>query len=203
MSGLIIESRPVREATTSTATGWLSITAGALILIAQCVRWTFDQRLNLETSQDPLFIAAKITYLAAFIVLTFVLITVYRLQPGRLGTAAVSLAIVGTVLLAGDLWFESFAVPWLAAAPGGSGLTSPPSTLMGLGAIGSYFLFAAGWSFFGLASLRARVFPVAVSVALTIGGIAGYQALLAPYGLPLGIAMIALGLWIRHDRRSR
>jgi len=29
--------------------GWLSITAGALLLIAQIVMWTFDQGQNLET----------------------------------------------------------------------------------------------------------------------------------------------------------
>jgi hypothetical protein len=51
--------------------------------------------------------------------------------------------------------------------------------------------------------------PQELQIARLAGGglsnaeIAGYQALLAPYGLPLGIAMIALGLWIRHDRRSR
>lgn len=203
MSALLVESRPVTTAK-SVAPAWLSITAGALILVAQSVMWTFDQRLNLETAQNPLFISAKITYFVAFIILMFALISAYRREApraGRLGTAAVSLAIVGTMLLAGDLWFESFAVPWLAGTPGGAGLTSQPSTIMGLGAIASYFFFAAGWTFFGIASLRARVFPLAVSIALTIGGVVAYNALLAPYGMPLGIAVIALGLWIRHDRR--
>jgi uncharacterized protein with PQ loop repeat len=54
--------------------GWLSIAAGSLFLIAQIVMSTFDQRLNLETSQNPVFIAAKIIYLAGFIVLLFALI---------------------------------------------------------------------------------------------------------------------------------
>src|SRR4249919_2908723 len=119
-------------------TGWLSIATGSLFLIAQIAMWTFDQRLNLDTTQDPLFISAKIIYLIGFIVLMFALLGMYRLQAhraGLLGSAAVSVAIVGTMLLGGDLWFETFAVPWLAGAPGGSGLTSQPSTLMGLGAI--------------------------------------------------------------------
>jgi hypothetical protein len=179
--------------------GWLSIASGALFVVAQTIMWTFDQRLNLETAQDPLFISAKIIYLAGFIVLMFALLATYRLEArsaGRLGAVAVNVAIVGTMLMAGDMWFESFAVPWLAGAPGGSGLTSQPSTVMGLGAIGSYFIFAAGWTLFGIASLRARVFPVAVSVALTVGGVAGFNALLAPYGLPLGLSVAALGVWI-------
>ena len=37
---------------------------------------TFDQTHNLETSQHPVFIAAKIIYLAGFIVLMFALIAV-------------------------------------------------------------------------------------------------------------------------------
>jgi hypothetical protein len=32
--------------------------------------WTFDQSRNLETSRDPVFIAAKISLLAGFIVLS-------------------------------------------------------------------------------------------------------------------------------------
>ena len=92
--------------------GWLSIAAGGLFLVAQTVMWTFDQRLNLESSQDPVFILAKIIYLAGFIVLMFALIAVYGLQApmaGRLGVAAFALAIVGTMMLAGDLWFETVA----------------------------------------------------------------------------------------------
>jgi hypothetical protein len=179
--------------------GWLSVAAGALFLLAQTVMWTFDQRLNLETSQDPVFIAAKIVYLAGFIVLMFALIAINGLQAataGRLGVAAFALAIVGTMMLAGDLWFESFAVPWWAAGPGAQGLTAAPSLTMALGAISSYVLFAAGWTLFGIASLRARVFPLPLAIAIIIGGIAGYWALLAPGGIPLGLAILLLGIWI-------
>jgi hypothetical protein len=118
--------------------GWLSLTAGALFVAGQAVMATFDQTMNLDTSQEPLFIAAKIVYLAGFVVLMFALIGVHGLQAhraGRLGTIAFSTAIVGTMMLGGDLWFESFAVPWLAGGPGGQGLTSDPSIVMGLGAI--------------------------------------------------------------------
>ena len=123
---------------------------------------------------------------------------------GRLGVAAFALAIVGTMMLAGDLWFEAFAVPWLAAGPGAQGLTSAPSVIMGLGAIASYILFAAGWALFGIASVRARVFPLPVSIAIVLGGIAGFNALLAPWGMPLGLALVVLGIWIvkTGERRS-
>ena len=129
----------------------------------------------------------------------FALIAIYGLQASRarrLGVGAFGLAIVGTMLLAGDLWFESFAVPWLAAGPGAEGLTSKPSLTIALGALSSYVLFAAGWMLVGIASVRARVFPLAISIAIILGGIAGYWALLAPGGMPLGIALMMLGIWI-------
>jgi hypothetical protein len=184
--------------------GWLSLTAGALFVVAQAVMATFDQTMNLATSQEPLFIAAKIVYLGGFVVLMFALIGVHGLQAhraGRLGTVAFGAAIVGTMMLGGDLWFETFAVPWLAAGPGGQGLTSQPSVLMGLGAISSYLLFAAGWTLFGIAAFRAKVFPTAISLAVIVGGLLGYQALLAPWGVALGLALIVLGLWISFTGR--
>jgi hypothetical protein len=187
--------------------GWLCLTAGALFLVAQAVMATFDQVMNLDTAQEPLFVAAKIVYLGGFVVLMFALIGVHGLQAhraGRLGTVAFGAAIVGTMMLAGDLWFETFAVPWLASGPGGQGLTSQPSVLMGIGALSSYFLFAAGWTLFGIAALRARVVPAAISLAIVVGGLLGYQALLAPWGVAFGLALIALGLWISFTgRRSR
>jgi len=179
--------------------GWLSIMAGLLFVVAQAVMWTFDQRMNVETSQNPVFIAAKIVLLGGFIMLMFALIGLHGLQAqraGRLGVAAFSAAIVGTMMLGGDLWFEAFAVPWLAGGPAPQSLTAKPSLIFGLGALASYYLFAAGWTLFGIACLRARVFPVAISIVVILGGLAGYQALLAPWGIPLGVAFTILGIWI-------
>ena len=60
--------------------GWLCVAAGVLFLIAQIVMWTFEQSMNLETSQNPVFIGAKIVLLAGFIVLMFALIAAHGLQ---------------------------------------------------------------------------------------------------------------------------
>ena len=109
-----------------------------------------------------------------------------RLRGGDRGHHDVGRAICGSRI----------AVPWLAAGPGAQGLTSAPSVIMGLGAIASYILFAAGWTLFGIASVRARVFPLPISIAIVLGGIAGYRALLAPWGMPLGLALVVLGIWI-------
>ena len=47
-----------------------------------------------------------------------------------------------------------------------------------------------------ISSLRAGVFPRAICVAIVIGGLIGFQSLLPPFGIPLGLAMIWLGVWM-------
>src|SRR5687767_2975543 len=77
----------------------------------------------------------------------FALIAVHGRQAhraGRLGTFGFSAAILGTMMLGGDLWFESFAVPWLAEGPFPQVLSSDPSILFALGEPSSYLLFAIG-----------------------------------------------------------
>jgi hypothetical protein len=187
------------------AAGWLAIAAGTLIVIGQAIWWPFDQQGNVATSQNNIFNAGSVLYLAGFCVLMFALIAVHGRQAhraGRLGTFGFSAAILGTMMLGGDLWFESFAVPWLAEGPLPAVLQSTPSILFALGALSSYWLFAIGWVAFGVASLRARVFPVWISIFIVVGGIAGYQALLAPWGIPLGLAIATLGVWLLRRPRS-
>ena len=179
--------------------GPLALTAGILFIVAQVIWWTFEQRQNAATARDPLHQSASVLYLVGFCVLLFALIGAHGWQvreSGRFGMFALIVAILGTMLLGGDLWFETFAVPWLAEGPSPEILKSDPSILLGLGAISSYLTFAAGWTLFGIASLRARVFPVAISILIVIGGIAGFSALLAPFGIPLGIAIASLGGWM-------
>jgi hypothetical protein len=184
--------------------GWLSLAAGVLFLLGQAIWWPFDQTENLATARDPVFHAGSLVYLAGFCVLMFALIAIHGLQAseaGRLGSLAVTVAILGTMLLGGDLWFEAFAVPWLAGGPLPDVLTSEPSTLFALGAIASYLSFAIGWALVGVAGLRARVFPAPICASIVIGGIAGFWALLAPFGIPLGLALAWLGAWILRTER--
>ena len=57
---------------------------------------------------------------------------------------------------------------------------------------------------FGLVSLRARVFPIAISIAITVGGAVGFLAAMPPFAVPLGLAVAALGWWlVRTDRAAR
>ena len=143
--------------------GPLALAAGVLMVVAQLVMLPFDPNDHVATSTDPVFQIGGVVYLAGFCVLMLALVGAYgwglHKAPGRFSLFAFVTAIVGTMLLGGDLWFETFAVPWLAdEAP--TALDTDPTTLLAIGAISSYLLFAVGWALFGVACFRARVFPL-------------------------------------------
>ena len=177
--------------------GPLALAAGILIVLAQLIMLPFNPDDHVATSTDPAFQAGGVIYLAGFAALLLALIgisgRVVRTSSG-FGAVAVAAAVVGTFLLGGDLWFETFAVPWLAdEAP--AALDTDPTMLLGIGAVASYISFAAGWALFGIATYRARVIPTALSAAIVVGGLVGFSALVAPMGIPIGLAIGALGIW--------
>ena len=72
-----------------------------------------------------------------------------------------------------------------------------------IGAFTSYVLFAAGWVLFGIASIRARVFPLPISIAIVVGGLIGFQAALPPFAIPLALAIGGLGIWMIRTTTDR
>ena len=100
------------------------------------------------------------------------------------------------------LLFEDLAlVPilFLIGATGGAGASglgriAIEGTLV-IAALSSYLLLPLGWLLFGIASFRAGVYPRILCVAIMIGGLIGFGAGLPPYGIPLGLAVAALGVW--------
>ena len=83
-------------------------------------------------------------------------------------------ALVGTMMLGGDLWFETFAVPWIADEVPGA-FDTDPTVVLALGAVSSYLLMAIGWVLYGIASWRGRVFPRTLSASLVIGGVLAFN----------------------------
>ncbi len=180
--------------------GPLALAAGTLIIVAQLLWLPFDPDDHVGTGTDPVFQTGNVIYLVGFCVLMLALIGAYgwglHKAPGRLGVIAFVTAIVGTMLLGGDLWFETFVISWIANDAPDLLNADDPSTLLAIGAISSYLLFAVGWLLFGIANYRARVFPTAICVAIAIGGIIGFRALLSPTAIPLAIAVAWMGVWM-------
>jgi hypothetical protein len=184
--------------------GPVALGAGVVLLIQQLIMASFLDRSAIETTMaQPLFVPCAALYFVAFSGLLVALVAVYSRESDRAGTfGAVGFlaALVGTVFLAGDLWFEAFAVPWLGdVAPASLHLAG--GTLM-VGAFASYVLFASGWILFGSASLRARVFPMPISSAIVIGGAIGFQGAMPPFAIPLALAIGWLGGWMVWSDRT-
>jgi hypothetical protein len=194
----------VAQSPLSRFAGPLALAAGALFTVTQLVAYTRYVRIDLNAIHgreillaDPIYTATTVVLFVAFCLLLLALIAVDRWQERRagvLGVIGLGAAVIGTLFLAGDGWFEAFAAHWLAeVAPQ---VLDKPSGLLPIGGFSSYVLFAIGWALFGLTSLRARVFPAAICLAFVVGGLIGFLSLLPPYGIPLGLAMAWLGVWM-------
>ena len=113
-----------------------------------------------------------------------------------LGLVGFLVCFLGNALVAGAVWEATFVVPWLAwRAP--ELLDEGPMGWLALGFVLLYTLARAGVILFGVATIRARVYPRAAAVLLIIGvvPVAGWNVL--PLPLPdvlLGAAVAWLGL---------
>lgn len=153
---------------------------------------------------DPLYRVVNLAYAAAFSGLAIAACAAYDRQAreaGTFGLVALCAAIVGTVNLGADMWFEGFAVPWLAGEVPQI-LTAEKTLFWQVGYLSSYILFSLGWVLFGLASLRAGVFPRFISLAIVAGGLIGFLAARPPYGVALGLALLSLGIWMIRTRSA-
>jgi len=185
--------------------GPAAIFAGLAILVAQLMMLPYDPKDHQATSQAVPFQIGGVIYLIGFCALVLVPFGAYCWQAhrtGAFGVTATCAAVIGTMVLGGDLWFETFAVPWIADGPSPRILDGDPTFLIGIGAVTSYILFALGWFVFGITAYRARVFPRWISVAVMVGGLIGFRALLSPTGMPIGLAVTVLGIWMVRAMRS-
>lgn len=186
--------------------GPIALLAGVLICVAQVGLLTTldidDRRASLS---NPLFVASMTTYFAGLCALLLALVATYDTQArraGRFGLVAFGTAFVGTMFLAGNHWFDTFAGPWIAdVAP--QLMTGPVDhPVLTTAGLASYVLFALGWILYGIASIRVRFYPVAASIGIVVGGAIGFMALSAPFGIPLGLAVGTLGTWIMWNARD-
>lgn len=189
--------------------------AGPIALVAGLLFAALDLgRLPIATAadraaalQDPLLRTFNAGYFFGFCALVLALVALHGRQSekaGTFGVVAFAAAVVGTMAMAGDMWFDGFAAPWLAeVAPQVFTPAAGPTAILKIGATLSYGLMALGWVLYGAATLRARVFPAAAALGLIVCGLIAFQSSFPPYGAPLGLAVAAMGGWlIRSDRAA-
>lgn len=139
--------------------------------------------------------------IVAFALLVVALVAIFEWEAhaaGWLGVVGLFAAIVGTVFMAGDWWYEAFAVPWIAEdAPQLFESGVGPRVL--IGGLFSFALFGIGWILFGVASLRAGVFPAAISIGIVAGGLLSGLPISGAYlygHVLLGVTLVCLGAWM-------
>ena len=188
----------------------LAIVAGALVIVTRLVIM-----LTVPAEIEPLkayvltttHAVNSILSIVAVALLAVALVAVYELEAreaGVFGAIGVAAAIVGTVFMAGDWWYEAFAVPRLAeVAP--EAIDSFVGGRLLAGGLLSFVLFGIGWVLYGIASMGAHVLPRAHSIGIVIGGLLSGVPIGLAYlsgGVVLGVAFVALGVSLMQTSSS-
>jgi uncharacterized membrane protein (DUF485 family) len=176
--------------------GPVSVAAAALIIVSQVLNLALGLALGAQSANSPLHTLKYSVALLAMYALLLALTGLYLRQAnaaGKLGLIGYLIAFLGTLMIAGDWWFESFIAPQLAAvAP--EVMSGAITGSMAIGAAATFGLFAVGWIVFGIATFRANVFPRPAAGLLILGGLVGILAGSTPYQVPLAIAVGWIGL---------
>jgi hypothetical protein len=159
----------VSESPLSAHAGPIAVIAGGLFAVAHVGQFVVMDRSNLVTMMlDPAFRLFSAAYAITFPLLLIALVALYwreATEAGVFGAVAFCITVTGTVALAGDMWFEGFAMPWIAGVtPETLSADRTGSSLVKAWLV-TVVLFALGWAPVGIASWRARVFPVGLSIA--------------------------------------
>jgi hypothetical protein len=176
--------------------GPISVAAAALVITSQIL----NLALGLFGSQSAATITHTVQFVLALLaqyMLLLALTALYARQSkavGKLGLVGYLVAFLGVLLVAGDWWYEAFMVPQIAVhAPQLLDIPWTSSGTIVASAVATAGLFSLGWILFGIATLRARLFPVGPAILMIIGGAVGLLALDAGYQIPLAIAVGWMG----------
>jgi hypothetical protein len=149
----------------------------------------------------PTHAITSVASVVAFGLLVLALVAIYEREAssaGWFGLIGFAAALLGTIFMTGDWWYEAFAVPRIAEVVPETIPTFVGGRLL-MGGLGSFVLLGVGWVLFGAASLRARAFPTAISAAILVGGLLSGVPIGLAYltgGVILGIAIGWLGVWL-------
>jgi hypothetical protein len=149
----------------------------------------------------PVHAITGVVSIVAFGLLVLTLVAIYEREApsaGWFGLLGFAAALMGTIFMTGDWWYEAFAVPRIAEVVPETIPTFVGGRLL-MGGLASFTLLGIGWVLFGAASLRARVFPTTASAAIVVGGLLSGVPIGLAYltgGVILGLAIGWLGVWL-------
>ena len=189
----------------------IAIVAGALMIITRPVIF-FTTPAEIGDFKEYLLSTThavnSVVSILAFALLVIALVALYDREErgaGGFGALAFGAAVIGTMFMTGDWWYEAFAVPRLVEVEPDAVENFVGGRLI-IGGVTSFVLFGIGWIMYGVASIRARVIPRNISITILVGGFMSGVPIGLAYlsgGVVLGLAFVWLGVWmIRADRVS-
>lgn len=179
--------------------GLAALVSGAVSVMGDLLRLFVDVEGAASATTVPYAVVFSL-YLLGGALLLLGLVGLYTSQAeeaGILGLAGFLIAFLGTVLLVGALWFELFITPALAAE-------APELAEAELGLAGFILVFVLatlGWILFGVATLRARVYPRWAAVLLIVGGLIAFVPV-PMSGIVFSVAIVWLGFTLFTGRNA-
>ncbi len=181
--------------------GLAAVAAGALLLIADL--WSLLLEIFAGSSENFSEFAVTTSwtvfstaYLIGGLLLLVALIGLYSHQSeaaGTLGLVGFLAALVGTGLLVGMMWTLAFVVPSAAIEAPAFLDAEETAGPLDMGFMLSGIAVALGWALFGVATVRAQVFPRRAAIVLIIGALLTVLPLPATT-LVIDVAVAWLGL---------
>lgn len=157
--------------------GLAALIGGVLLVIAGLLGFiVFGGGEFSETAQTGTFAFTTLLYLLAITLVLGGLVGLYVSQSeaaGPLGFIAFLVAFLGTALVVGAFWTQAFVAPTIAEV-NPEFLNEEPAGRLGFGFMLSFSLASLGWLLFGVATLRARVYPRAAAILLIVGALLGF-----------------------------
>jgi len=149
--------------------GLAAVAGGVSLGIAELVALSFFGYDFSQTATTSTYAFYSVLIMITGVLLPLGLVGLYVRQSeaaGPLGLGAFVVAFIGTVLVAGFFWSSAFVAPILAVeAPQLLDVRSLP------GFFRSFIVFGLGWLLFGVATLRAGIYPRAPAVLLIVGSV--------------------------------
>ena len=149
--------------------GLAAVAGGVSLGIAELVALSFFGFDFSQTATTGTYALYSLLIMITGVLLPLGLVGLYVRQSeaaGPLGLGGFVVAFIGTVLVAGFFWSSAFVAPILAVeAPQLLAVRSLP------GFFRSFIVFGLGWLLFGVATLRAGIYPRAPAVLLIVGSV--------------------------------
>lgn len=170
--------------------GLAAMVGGVLFVVGELLNLpTLNVENFSETATTVSFAIQQLAFLLGAVFVLLGLCGLYVRQSeaaGALGLIGFLVAFLGTVLLGGLGWAGTFIAPALVdVAPEFIDVGPPPGFFL------TFITFGVGWLLFGIATLRARIFPRAAAILLLIG------AVISVLPLPFTVVVLAIAVaWL-------